>query len=56
MKINDQIRWKRFAKWHEMNYAIEAAITVVNDLSLAKEVAQPPQIWQRVINAEGDYY
>jgi hypothetical protein len=39
-----------------MNDAVEAAITVVNDLSLAKGVARQPQIWQRVINAEGDYY
>ncbi len=45
VKIKDQIRWKRFAKWHEMNDTVEAAITVVNDLSLAKGVARLRDIW-----------
>jgi hypothetical protein len=39
-----------------MNDAVEAAMTVVNDLSLEKGVASLLQIWQRVINAEVDFY
>jgi histone-lysine N-methyltransferase SETMAR len=56
VKIRDRIRGKRFATWHEMNNAVEAAITVVNYLGLAKGVARLPEIWLRVIDEEGNYY